>query len=286
MIEFKPVDLKYAEEMSLYIKDEKINEYGITPTFVYSGADDASFCIKDNCLLSRFFDNGRHFYCISGEYGNFPKLLNELKEETGGFLLYNLSKEKLDFLLKYFPDAKVENKGIGQADYVYDIPSFLNLSGKKVRHKRENYNKFISSYNFEYKELTKDCEKDCFEILTSWCETKICANCEYTCEHAVLHYIFDNFDALPVKGGMIYENGKAIAFFIGEIVGNCLMGYHQKTLHGYTGIGYAIYIEAIKNTFSDCKYFNLGPDIGIEGLRQFKRQFKPFELVEKYIMEI
>ena len=48
MIEFKPVDLKYAEEMSLYIKDEKINEYGIIPTFTYSKADDAHFCIKDN----------------------------------------------------------------------------------------------------------------------------------------------------------------------------------------------------------------------------------------------
>ena len=286
MIEFKPVDLKYAEEMSLYIKDEKINEYGITPTFVYSGADDANFCIKDNCLLSRFFDNGKHFYCISGEYDNFPKLLNELKTDVGNIIVNNLSKEKLDFLMKNFPTAKVKSKGIGQADYVYDIPSFLNLSGKKVRHKRENYNKFISNYNFEYKEFTKDCEKDCFEILTSWCKMKACANCEYACEHAVLHYIFNHYDALPVKGGMIYENGKAIAFFIGEIVGNCLMGYHQKTLHGYTGIGYAIYIEAIKNTFSDCEYFNLGPDIGIEGLRQFKRQFKPFELVEKYIMEI
>ena len=72
MIKFKPVDLKYAKEMALYIKDEKINEYGITPTFTYSKADDAHFAIKDNCLISRFFDNGKYFYCISGEYENFP----------------------------------------------------------------------------------------------------------------------------------------------------------------------------------------------------------------------
>ncbi len=286
MIEFKPVDLKYAEQMALYIKDEKINEYGIIPTFTYSGADNAHFCIKDNCLISRFFDDGKHFYCISGEKDNFPMLLNELKEKLGNVLLYNLTKEKLDFLLTHFPDAKVDDKGIGQYDYLYEINDFLNLSGKKVRHKRENYNKFINNYNFVYKELTKDNFQDCFSVLTSWCKTKSCVNCEYACEHAVLRYIFSNYDSLPVKGGIMYENDLPIAFFVGEVVGDCLMGYHQKTLHGYTGIGYAIYIEAIKNTFSDCKYFNLGPDIGIEGLRQFKRQFKPFELVEKYIMEI
>lgn len=286
MIEFKPVDLKYTEQMALYIKDEKINEYGIIPTFTYSKADDAHFAIKDNCLLTRFFDNGKNFYCISGEYENFPKLLKELKEDVGDVLVYNLTKEKLDFLLKHFTYAKVKSKGIEQYDYLYDIPSFLNLSGKKVRHKRENYNKFINSYDFKYKELTKDLLSDCISVLTSWCKTKSCVFCEYACEHAVLHYIFDNYDYLPVKGGIIYEKDKPIAFFIGEIAGNCLMGYHQKTLHGYTGIGYAIYIEAIKNTFSECEYFNLGPDIGIEGLRQFKRQFKPFELVEKYIMEI
>lgn len=286
MIEFKPVSLDYAKQMALYIKDEKINEYGIIPTFTYSGADDAHFCIKDNCLISRFFDEGRCFYTLSGEFEKFPEIIKELKKTEGKILVYNLTKEKTDFLLKHFPESTLKDKGVEQYDYLYDIPSFLNLSGKKVRHKRENYNKFINGYEFEYRQLTKENIKDCFGVLTSWCKTKNCAFCEYACEHAVITYIASHYDALPVKGGIIYEKGKPIAFFIGEVVGNCLMGYHQKTLHGYTGIGYAIYIEAIKNSFSDCSYFNLGPDIGIEGLRQFKRQFKPYELIEKYTMEI
>ena len=100
MLEFKPVNLKYAEKMALYIKDEKINEYGITPTFAYSGVDDAHFAIKDRCLISRFFYNGKHFYCISGDFSNFPKILSELKKDKGSIVVNNLSKEKLDFLLK------------------------------------------------------------------------------------------------------------------------------------------------------------------------------------------
>ena len=286
MLEFKPVSLDYTKQMSVYIKDEKINEYGIIPTFTYSGADDAHFCIIDNCLVSRFFDEGRYFYTLSGKFESFPEIIKELKETEGKILIYNLSKEKADFLLKHFPESTIKDKGEEQYDYLYDIPSFLNLSGKKVRHKRENYNKFINGYEFEYRQLTKENIKDCFGVLTSWCQTKNCAFCEYACEHAVITYIVNHYDALPVKGGIMYEKGKPIAFFIGEVVGDCLMGYHQKTLHGYTGIGYAIYIEAIKNSFSDCAYFNLGPDIGIEGLRQFKRQFKPYRLAEKYIMEI
>ena len=286
MIEFKPVSLEYAEQMALYIKDERINEYGITPTFTYSGADNAHFCIKDGCLITKFFDEGEYFYCISGNENNFSHIINELKSQEGKIQLYNLTKGKCDLLQSIFENAKIHHKGTDQADYLYEITDFLNLSGKKSRHKRENYNKFINNYDFVYKELTKENFRDCFSVLTKWCKTKQCVFCEYACEHAVLSYIYEHYDKLPVKGGIMYENNMPIAFFIGEVVGDCLMGYHQKTLHGYTGIGYAIYIEAIRNSFPDCRYFNLGPDIGIEGLRQFKRQFKPYELVNKYIMEI
>ena len=103
----------------------------------------------------------------------------------------------------------------------------------------------------------------------------------------IIKEIIENIDSYPVKGGIVYVDEKPSAFFIGEILGDTLMGYHQKTTQPLIkGLGTAIYIQVLENSFSDVKYFNIGPDLGIEGLRQFKRMFKPFNLIEKYSMVI
>ena len=78
-----------------------------------------------------------------------------------------------------------------------------------------------------------------------------------------------------------------MGFFIGEKLGDTVIGYHQKTATTeMEGLSQMVYLESIKNAFSDVEYVNLGPDIGIEGLRRLKRQFKPFELLHKYSVKI
>ena len=42
---------------------------------------------------------------------------------------------------------------------------------------------------------------------------------------------------------------------------------------------------ALKNVFSDCAYFNFGPDLGLPGLRQYKRSFKPYTLEPKFTVK-
>lgn len=287
MLKFENITPSSFANCAKYIKREKINEYGIIPTCAYSKTVDGQFLIYDDCLVEKVFEQGRLSFVFAGEDKRIISAIKKVKEEYGEITVDYVDEKKKDLILSEFKDAKVFKADEGQSDYLYEISSFLNLSGKAVRHKRENYNKFLKSGEFIYKELIKENFKDCLLVCRNWCLKRDCLNCEYACEYNVLSYIYENFDLLPVKGAIIYINSSPAAFFIGEIVGDTLMGYHQKTLHNtYTGIGYAIYIEALKNTFSDIKYFNMGPDIGIEGLKQFKRQFKPYTLLDKYSMHI
>ena len=104
----------------------------------------------------------------------------------------------------------------------------------------------------------------------------------YSCEKEVIRSLLKNWDKYPCKGGILYTDNIPQAFLICEPVGNMVMGYHQKTCAPIKGLSYAIYIETMKNTFADYTYFNFGPDLGIPGLRQFKRQFKPYTQISKF----
>lgn len=289
-MDFIKVDKVSFKECIPYLQNEKINEYGFTPTCVYAPIDNAEFSKKGDYYILRFDDKQKEHINVLGDFKNkeFENVVKELLYEFKILRMPYLSKEKKDILIDIFKD-KVENVETDekQWDYLYAINDFLNMSGNQNRHKREQYNAFINNNSYVYEEINSQNKNDCMTICENWCYRKECSLCEYTCEKNIIKEIIDNYDMYPVRGGILYVDSKPSAFFIGEVLGDTLMGYHQKTTQPLIkGLGTAIYVEALKNSFKDVAFFNIGPDLGIAGLRQFKRMFKPFELVEKYTLTI
>ena len=215
-------------------------------------------------------------------------IIEELKKQFGYVKLKFLTKERAKAISEIYKISKIDIKSDpDQFDYIYKTEDFINISGKAVQRKRAGYNAFINNNSFAYKEIERSDRDDCMEIVNCWCERKDCNACEYACEKKIMENLFERWDDYPVKGGMIYIDNIPQALLICEILGDTAMGYHQKTrTTDIKGLSYGIYIETIKRTFSDCRYFNIGPDMGVMGLRQFKRQFKPFEMVEKYEIKL
>ena len=287
---FEKLDKKNFKIAIPYLQNEKINEYGFTPTCVYAPMDDAKFAKRGDYFVLKFKDDGLEHVNVLGDFmkDSFETFAKDLLEEFKILRFDFLSKEKVEILENIFA-GRVESVTTDETqwDYIYKIADFLNMGGKQNRHKREQYNAFVNNNVFRYEEINENNKNHCMEICESWCERKDCSLCEYTCEKNIIKEIIDNLEDYPVKGGIIYVEEKPSAFFIGEVLGDTLMGYHQKTTQPLIkGLGTAIYIQVLENSFSDMKYFNIGPDLGIEGLRQFKRMFKPFSLVEKYSMVI
>ena len=92
MIEFKPVDLKYAEEMALYIKDEKINEYGILPKQMM-----LTFALKIIVLYQDFLIVANIFTAFQDKKTTLLSLSESLKNRLEIFFFTTLHKKGATF---------------------------------------------------------------------------------------------------------------------------------------------------------------------------------------------
>lgn len=287
---FRDITINNFKDTFSFVKDEKISEYGISPMCLYAPYDNIKYAVYKNFLISFYFENDTMFIGISGNCFSpqFKEVLTELYNKIGYLNLKYLSSSKRKIIKDIFKDYSIKEKtDENQYDYVYEIKDFIKTEGRANRHKREHYNYFINNFNYTYEKMNINNVSDCMSITEEWCKRKDCSECEYCCEKDIISVLINNWNEYPMEGGLLYIDGRPAAFLMAEPLFDTLMGYHQKTVSSdIKGLGYAIYIEALKSSFSHLKYFNIGPDIGIPGLRQFKRNFKPYTLVEKWELNI
>lgn len=286
MLNFQKLEIEAFAHVQDKIQDEILNECGLSMEPLYAPYGNGKFAVYKDLVLCLFQDKGVQYCSILGKFN--PKDVETAVKETlkkfHEITFCYLTEEKAKCIQKLFPYAECSTDE-NQNDYVYEISDFINLSGKAVQKKRSQYNQFVQNHNWSYAEISEDNLKDCMEVTEDWCNRKNCSDCMYACEKEIIRSLLLNWHKYPCKGGIIYIDKIPQAFLICECVGDMVMGYHQKTRAAIKGLSFAIYIETMKNTFSNYKYFNFGPDLGIPGLRQFKRQFKPFERISKYSLK-
>lgn len=286
---FQPVTIDNFKTAAGYLSGERITEYGITPICLYAPLDGCEAARLPEGFLCRYQEEGVTYYTLFCD--NDPDAARRVYAELlrGGELhLKYLSEERLEQLKTWFPDrAFTAETDETQSDYLYRREDFLKLEGRAVRHKREHVQAFVRERDYSYRELTAADRDACLAVTDAWCSRKDCRACEYSCERDLIADLFARWDDFPCRGGLVSVDGRPMGFFIGELLGDTVIGYHQKTATtAMEGLSQMVYLEAIRNTFSDAAYVNLGPDLGIEGLRRLKRQFKPFTLLHKYTVTI
>ena len=167
-------------------------------------------------------------------------------------------------------------------EYIYKSEDLINLSGKKFRQKKNHLNQFRMQYsNYEYLPITEDIIPLCRETAASWVETHHEEGIED--ELVAINLLFDNWDALGLKGGAIKLFGRVEAFSIGEILNDRIALIHiEKANPDIRGLYQAIYNEFIRHEFSEVEFINREEDMGLPGLRQAKESYNPDHFAEKY----
>jgi hypothetical protein len=286
---FQPITIDNFKSAADFLVGERVTEYGIAPVCLYAPIDGAEAAALPDGFLCRYTEEGQLYYTLFCDRDE--KLAKSIYEELlmeGPLHLKYQSEERLNRLKSWFPDRTftVETDET-QSDYLYRREDFLRLEGRAARHKREHYQAFAERVNYTYREITAADREACLSVMNAWCSRKDCRDCEYSCERDLIAALFDRWEDYPCRGGLILSDGTPLGFFIGEKLGDTVIGYHQKNATTQLeGLTQAVYLETIRNTFPDVDYVNLGPDIGIEGLRRLKRQFKPFELLHKYTVTV
>ena len=165
------------------------------------------------------------------------------------------------------------------SDYVYNTADLISLSGKKYHGKRNHLNKFLSLYNWTYKNIDKTNLKKCAEFVARITSER---NPDPAHEINAMNLLFDNFFELGVTGGCIEIDGRIAAVSVGEKMGDTALIQVEKADTAFDGAYAAINQIFLKNEFSDCRFVNREEDMGVAGLRKAKMSYHPAFLYTKY----
>ena len=174
-------------------------------------------------------------------------------------------------------------------DYIYRTEDYLSLDGNKNKTKRGSLNWFERNYPgvkiVYWDGINEKIKNDSLLILDKWCSGHECSNCFYGCEKKAFERFCDIFDKSHHRLAVSYYQNNPLSFAASERIGeNMEIYYFQKNASKIRGLMYWLNRQMLLD-WPDIKYFNLGEDMGIKGIREDKSSLRPVELKKKYTVE-
>jgi uncharacterized protein len=248
------------------------------------------YAIIDNFLVIRFRSDGKLLYMMPVGTGNIKAVINQMIDDAHAqnepFRMGGISIRYEDELDEEIHHRLVYTYNRDYFDYIYLRSDLAELKGKKYQPKRNHVNKFKNSYpNWEYKSATPTLIEDCLEMERRWCIANGCdEHEELGNERHSLIWAMHHAEDVGLGGGILYVDGKIVAFTFGAPINHSTFGVHfEKADVDYDGAYTVINQEFVKRIPEEYTYINREEDLGIPGLRKAKLSYKPNILLEKGI---
>jgi len=271
-------------------------EYSFLTLYIWRKMLNTEFAVIDDALIIKKYCKkvGTYFMQPIGykkeDLVGIVHKLNKIRENSADFksLFRDVETSFLYELLDMFEGNICLCEDINNFDYIYSSKDLISLSGKKFHRKKNQYNQFISSYDYKIKDLLEDgVIKDCIDFAHSWYENRKGEDEQLMYELDSIRDILPKYQILGIKGMAVYVSGKMAGFTIGEKVNSNMAVIHiEKGDLEYDGIYAFINKTFAENYFSDVKYINRQEDLGIEGLRKAKRGYNPVKLEKKFAVDL
>ena len=172
------------------------------------------------------------------------------------------------------------------ADYLYPYENFLGYHGKKLVTQRNHCNRFLRDWpQYEYTPLESSLIPAAKAFLADN-ENTFAKESELAKEDYVRAIeILDYFDELSLTGGLLAVDGKVIGLTVGETVGDTLYVHIEKALYEYSGAyPFLASLYAKQNACDTLRFINREDDSGDPGLRHSKLEYRPCEIIGKYVV--
>lgn len=171
-------------------------------------------------------------------------------------------------------------------DYVYAREKLVKLPGTKLYQKRKWIRKFNDRFPHDFKLISEDLIEECRKLQIEWCELRECkAVPSLQEEQAAINEAFDNYSDLRFRGGILYVEGKAVAYTLGELLNSDTVVIHVEKAHtDYPGSYQVINNLFAKNCCEGAEFINREQDLGDPGLRKAKSLYQPDKMVKKFII--
>ena len=262
---------------------------------------------------------GYAFPLGEGDAGAAIALIAEDARESGRPLEFCLVDESCAQILReYFASdgASIDEPALyfeenrGDSDYIYSAEGLATLAGNQYKKKRNHISRFNRSYlDYEIRPLTPSNFDDALAVEKSWLKVESLgesgdSDCECTCEcreaawaersedeksrhaeYCAIVEALENFDALGMKGAVLYVEGKPVGMTMASEIAPGAWDIHfEKVIDEYAvNGGYAIInkLFAERLVAAGAKFINREEDINIEGLRKAKLSYYPQTILDK-----
>ena len=161
------------------------------------------------------------------------------------------------------------------ADYIYSAESLTTLSGGALSKKRNLIAQFKRKYGeCDSRELDKQHFNACFDLAVSLVDDD---SPESISEELVaLHRAFDLFEQLNLSGEVLFAGGALVGFAVtsAHIDGTrCI--HFEKAKKEIKGASQIVNQKTAERLAVNYEFINREQDLGIQGLRQAKKSYKP-----------
>ncbi len=213
-------------------------------------------------------------------------LIRLWNEEGKDITLWAQEGRRFEEFLSLYAEAYDKITDSDYYDYIYNRNNLAELSGKKYHSKRNHISSFSKKYNWSYEPITEQNRDAVLKCANEWYMQRENQDEELETEKAGIKLLLENISSLPISGGAIFVEDKAVAFTVGAPINNEVFNiYIEKCLSDYAE-GYAVINrEFAAKALSDFSLINREDDMGIEGLRRAKQSYRPIRLVSKYYLK-
>ncbi len=293
MLQFTAITLDDKTRINEFFrrKDFPGDQYSFGNLFIWRNIFHAEICIEDDFLFVKSGpDNHPVFMCPVGA-GDLKQAVDKLLEwcHAKGCQLrmeWVPAEDKTALEMFYGDRARISTDR-DHYDYIYSRDKLCTLAGKKLHAKRNFVNRFKKT-NWSYEPITQANMADCRAMQQEWCKTNnCCTDPDKRDECCAVQQAFQHFDELGFTGGCLRQDGRVVAYTIGEpLNSNTFIVHIEKAFADVPGAYPMINQQFVEHAMDGFEYVNREDDVGDEGLRKAKLSYYPERLLEDYIVEI
>ena len=281
---------------SFVAKHPPYSDFNFTSMFSWDSRNEYRVSNLNNNLVVRFTDyiTGEPFYSCLGE--------NKI-DETLQRLIKQSELEGITPRLQLIPRNAVNNlknvklfrikEDIDNFDYIYSLPSSVELKGKKYQNHRTGKRNFLEKFDRRISVRTinpsnQTVRKKMLDLFNTWSANTSQPQEDIDNEMEAIIKILNYSSDLNIFCIAIYIEDELVAFSINELVDeDYAITHFEKANISYSGIYYFIRHETSKLLLKKGRrLLNLEQDLGIESLRYSKKAHRPIDFLKKYTVEL
>ena len=286
-IDFHSVTVADKPLFESYIlsSEEQNCDLNFANIFCWSDTYHSEVAEAEGFLVIRFDIDDEKSYMQPIGCGDKRLILELLRQDAKAMhtplRLYGLSAEWRKFLEENYPSEFAFDAPRALCDYIYRTEDLALLQGRKYQPKRNHLNNFTSHHDWRVEELSRNNIADCIALYNKWLSGRKVGDTELA-EQRTLMRAFDNFEALDLRGLVLYTEDMPVAFSYGTPITTRTFCTHIEK-YDVEVAGTAAMINRLMalSLESEFEFINREDDLGLEGLRFAKMSYHPTLLLEK-----